>query len=54
VKQVGSKQWVAKGVTSIQWRGEVGCYRRSIKRGVQGQRWTCLLFLVEPIVDYVE
>jgi hypothetical protein len=26
VKQVGSKQWVAKGVASIQWKKEIGRY----------------------------
>jgi len=34
-KQIDSKQWVAKGATSIQWRGEVGYCRTNIKRGVQ-------------------
>ncbi len=46
VEQVGNKQWVAKGVVSIQWRGEVGCYKMNIRRGIQGQRRTCLLFLL--------
>ncbi len=46
VKQVGSKQWVAKGATNIQWRGEVGRCKMNRRRGVQGQRRTCLLFLL--------
>ncbi len=47
VKQVGRKQWVAKGIASIQWRGEVGQCRMNIRRGVQGQRTTGLLFLLK-------
>jgi len=47
VKQVGNKQWVAKGATSIQWRGEVGRSRTNIRRGVQGQRRIGLLALLK-------
>ncbi len=46
VKQVGNKQWVAKGVANIQWKGKVGRCRMDIRRGVQGQKRTCLLFLL--------
>jgi hypothetical protein len=44
VKYVGNKQWVAKGVANIQWRGEVRRCRMNIRRGVQGQRKISLLF----------
>jgi hypothetical protein len=38
MKHVGSKQWVAKGTVSIQWRREVGHCKTNIRRGVQGQK----------------
>jgi len=38
VEQVGSKQWVAKGVASIESRREKGRYKTNIRRGVQRQR----------------
>jgi hypothetical protein len=53
VKQVGNKQWVARGTISIYWKREIRRYKMNIRRGVQGQRRTGLLFLVEAIVDCV-
>ncbi len=44
VKHVGNKQWVAKGTVSIEWRREIGRYRTNIRRGVQRQRRTGLLW----------
>ncbi len=43
VKQVGNKQWVVKGIASIQWIGGEACCRMNI-RGDQRQSKTCLLF----------
>jgi hypothetical protein len=51
VRQVGSKQLVAKGVASIQWRGEVGRSRTNIRRGVQGQKRIGLLALFKLLLD---
>jgi hypothetical protein len=33
VEQVGKKQWVAKGVVSIQWRREIRHCMMNIRRG---------------------
>jgi hypothetical protein len=38
VEQVGSKQWVAKGVANIESRREKGRWKTNIRRGVQRQR----------------
>jgi hypothetical protein len=55
VEHVNNKQWVAKGIASIQWRREIGCCRMNIRRGVQRQRRTSLwVFGFASIVDWVE
>ncbi len=55
VEQVGNKQWVAKGVASIQWRREIGHYMANIRRGIQRQRRIGLwVFGFASIVDKVE
>jgi hypothetical protein len=50
VKQVGNKQWVAKGVVSIQWRGEVGHYKMNIVREKEDRS----IVFVDSIIDCVE
>jgi len=52
VKHVASKQWVAKGAASIEWRREIGCCRTNIRRGVQRQRRRFVV-LVAFVVDCV-
>jgi hypothetical protein len=51
---IGNKQWVARGTISIHWKKEIRRCKMNIRRGVQGQRRTGLLFLVEAVVDCVE
>ncbi len=53
VKHVANKQWVAKGVASVEWRGEIKCCRMNIRRGVQRQRKRSMV-LVASVVDCVE
>jgi hypothetical protein len=45
VEHVGNKQWVAKGVASVQSIREIGRCMMNIRRGVQRQRKIDLWFL---------
>jgi len=42
VEHVGNKQWVAKGIVSIQWKREIGHCKANIRRGIQRQIRTCM------------
>ncbi len=54
VKQVGGKQWVAKGAASIQWRGESRTLQDKYKKGSSRAKKDMFVGFVETIVRCVE